>query len=533
MKIASNPIQAAYINGQSGIEDFFKYPIRPDWNQLCRNVLDSYKNRDFLDILKIQNSHIEDPVLQRNLQLLILPNTVILITGQQLGLFVSPLYTLYKTLTTILLSRKLNKEYNDYNFIPVFWLEGEDHDFDEINHAQYYDQNGSIFRVEHPEEEGKFGWSISKRQLLNQIGDILQTIQNSFQETEFTEPLFQRLRQFYQENKFWTKAFSDLLRDIFRGTGLLLYNPADAQVKKLSAEFFINLAIKNKELTNAFGNQTQKLTKSGFELQVPFDVGKSYIFISEGDGPRQHLLKTESGEYYFKGENSKLSEDTILAKAKSNPEWFSSTVLTRPIWQSWMLPVVSYIAGPAEIAYWAQLKPAFEALNVEMPHLTPRISITLLEPKIQRLLKKYEINLDEIIIDKDEFVREQIKRLESSNLENDFSAIRKKLKENEELIQNSVLSIDPTLKDLVTKTFDNASTTISKLENRILKRLEEKNVLVVRHLEEIHTAIFPDNQIQERYIGSLYFLNKYGPGLPEKIASQVDPVKYTHQIAEL
>ena len=530
MAASDNKLYQLYKRNDSHAISFFRYPLKPDWTKISEAIISNYKHNTFLKVLADQNKHIDNP---KYLELLDQKNSVVLVTGQQLGLFVSPLYTVYKILTAILYSQKLSSEIKDYNFVPVFWLEGEDHDFAEINHAYYFNKDGKLSEVVHEENQNEIGFSISKRSISHKISDIIDTLQNNLQNTEFSALLFNDLKKIWKAEKKWNQAFSELIQLIFKDSGLLVFNPADEKVKKLSKPFFHQLIENNDNIVTAFIKQSDLVKDAGFDNQVFVDINKSYIFLSfEGNA---RLVVQKDGSDHFSIKNSEISWNTeqLLKILDQNPEWFSSTVLTRPIWQSWMLPVVSYIAGPGEIAYWAQLKKGFEIFNVQMPHVMPRFSFTLLEPKIKRLMKKYEIDISEVSGDMNNFIREQIRKTHNLKLENEFHQIKKQLTSSSEIIQNQMDAIDPTLKSVAQKTFENASSTIEKLQNRILRRIEEKESLAVQHFNEIHKSIFPNGNPQERVISSIYFLNKYGPNWLKQMIDQTEMDNFNQQIIGL
>ena len=393
MATTSNQIYKLYLDNNPAVTSLFKYPLNPDWEKISSNIIRNFKNQQFLKILADQNKDINN---KKYLNHLDQKNTVVLVTGQQLGLFVSPLYTVYKILTTILYAQKLSAEIKNYNFVPVFWLEGEDHDFAEINHAHYFNKSGNLSEVIYREANSEIGLSISKRLISEQISTIIDEMRSALIETEFSPSLFEQLKHIWKPNRPWHQAFCDQVRFMFNDTGLLIFNPADEKVKQISQPFFRFLVENNRDIVNAFAKQSDRLKDSGFDNQVIVDQDKSYIFLSYKDGARIALQRAQRDQFVLKNVEKPLEKQDLLNMLEKNPKWFSSTVLTRPIWQSWMLPVVSYVAGPGEIAYWAQLNEGFNSFNVQMPHVLPRLSMTMLEPKIQRLLKKYAIDINQV-----------------------------------------------------------------------------------------------------------------------------------------
>jgi len=529
----TNTLFQDYLLQKETIASFFNYPLQPSRDQVCEDVLANYKHRQFLQELGRQNEPNPDVSVQEQINLLSQSNTVLVVTGQQLGIFVSPLYTIYKILTAILLSRKLAMQFEQYHFLPVFWLEGEDHDFAEVNHAQLFDKAGSIIKIEHPDYTNYHQYSMSKRPLSLEITNILQQLRDELQETEFSIPLFEKLEKIYVPECPWVEAFAGHLQVVFEGLGLLLFNPSTQRVKEYSQDFFVQLLKDNNRVTEALLKQSQAIQSHGYENQVPVDPQKSYLFLSTDGLHRRHLLRRNSSEFYFKDSDKTYSCPELIEMIRSHPDWCSSSVLSRPLWQSWMLPVIAYVGGPAEVSYWAQLKGAFDKMHVVMPVVYPRIRLTLIEPKIKRLLDKFDLNYDSINSDTEQFIVEFMKSHQSPHLQEEFKKLNRCLNERAKVIQNQVKTVDPTLDNLVKKTFENVSTTIDKLHTRVFKGVEEKEQTITKQLRNLHQQIYPDGQLQERYISSLYYLNKFGPQWIRQLMQEVNVDETGHQVIYL
>lgn len=529
----ANKLFQDYLLQKEPLASFFDYSLKSPWDQVCEDVLANYKHRQFLQELGRQNEANPDVSVQEQIKQLSQSNTVLVVTGQQLGLFVSPLYTIYKILTTVLLSQKLSLQFKQYHFLPVFWLEGEDHDFAEVNHAQLFDKTGSIIKIEHPDYTNYHQYSISKRSLSLEITNILQQLRDELQETEFSIPLFEKLEKIYLPERPWVEAFAGHIQMLFEGLGLLLFNPSTLRVKEYSQDFFIQLLQENSPITEALLKQSQAIQSHGYENQVPVDPQKSYLFFSTDGQSRRHLLRRNSNEFYFKDSDKTYVSPELIEMIRNHPDWCSSSVLSRPIWQSWMLPVIAYVGGPAEVSYWAQLRSAFKKMQVVMPVVYPRIRLTLIEPKIQRLLDKFDLSYDSINPDAEHFIVDFMKSRQSPQLQEEFQQLNSYLNERAKVIQNQVTTVDPTLDNLVKKTFENVSATIEKLQTRIFKGVEEKEQTITKQLRTLHQYIYPDGQLQERYISSLYYLNKFGPQWIRQLMQDGKVDEYGHQVVSL
>ncbi len=335
------------------------------------------------------------------------PDSRIIITGQQLGLFASPLYTIYKLITTIKLAELLNSQKSNHKFIPVFWLETEDHDFQEINHSGIFNKN---FRPEQIRYEGQDRDKVSIRhyQLEKTIEDLIDNLKDRLIETEFSNDLYNNLRSHFQPGTGWSAAARSFLRELFEPYGLLFFEPGDEKIKHSSIPFFNQLIEDNDKVFALFNKTSEKLQASGYHNQVKVIPGQTYIHIENDSLQRMHLYRQDE-LFGFKDEGVHYSLNETIKKLQENPLTISTTVISRPLLQSWLLPVAAYVAGPGEIAYWAQLGSLFDHFKLDMPYLYPRISATIVEPKIKRYLMKYAISPENLLPKKGDFIDQYYK----------------------------------------------------------------------------------------------------------------------------
>ncbi|MBD3226142.1 MAG: bacillithiol biosynthesis cysteine-adding enzyme BshC [Caldithrix sp.] len=530
--LSTNSIHQDYITQNQSIAPLFRWPLIPDWNKLSKQVKPTDTHRNFMDELIRQNSFIEHDKVKKHVAALSHDNSRIVITGQQLGLFISPLYTIYKIISTIRLSDYLQSHVEGYQFVPVFWLEGEDHDFAEVQKMYYWDAQNELKHVKYEEHPQETGISINKRYLNKNIVNLLEILENDVQDTDFSATLWKHLNRIYKPGLIWTEGFAEHLRSIFNAYGLLLFNPGLPEVKRKSRLFFEQWLDNVQIINNAIKNNSATLLENNYFTQAHYAKERSNISLSYEDGERQHVL-LEGEKYRIKERNLQWNGKQINKLLKDHPEWFSSTVLSRPVWQSWMLPVVSYVAGPSEIAYWAQLIDTFNTMELTMPHLQPRISVTLLEPKITRLLQKYELEENAIPIDKKSFIQEIVRKRHLHDTETEFKELDRELLAWQDRILMKTKEIDTTLEKQVNKSFDNARKGLSKLHKKLIGREEEKHNLMVNHLETIYQSYYPDKKAQERVLGSLYYFNKFGEQWLERVMHNTDIFKYEHQYVRL
>ncbi len=529
MKI--NALYAEYLRQTEKADSLFEQKLNPDWPALAREVSGNRLQGRTLELLADQNRGGADDSVDKRLQTMKGKQVVCIVTGQQLGLFLSPLYIVYKTLSAIKLAESLNRRYRDICFLPVFWLEGEDHDYEEVSSLSILDKSGELSRFSLKEESARQGLSMNKRVFPGEIKELIYALKESLTPTEFSKPLFEFLTAVYRPGTSWLAAFRQHLAALFRGRGLLFFNAGDARIKEQSRDFFREVINRNGELLEAFLSGSEELKKSGCKAQVNVQPERAYLFFNAENGRRLALnrrgetfLNREEGVSYSRGELLRLLEE--------EPGRFSSTVLTRPLWQSYLLPTLSYVAGPGEIAYWAQLRPAFNLLGLTMPHVQPRHSVTLLEPRVAKLLQRFHIEPATMHADMRAFIHRHLKEKELPELSAYFEEMHRIKHEKEKELLEIIGKIDPTLKGPAQKSFYRAMESLDQLHNRLVRRVREKNTLLTDQLTHVHRAIIPAGP-QERVLSAVYFQNKYGTHWLERLFTQLPDRFDRHRYVEI
>ena len=527
-----NSFYHAFLSANTRTDRYLLPFDKINWENVCKTVMSDHdRYRDVKQILANQNNDLNSDKAQKNLDDLANPESIILITGQQLGIFASPIYTIYKLITTIKLAEVLNQKNNTYKFIPVFWLETEDHDFQEINSVGLMDRQFDPRRINYTgEDRGKVPLRYYKVE--GQIDNFLNALFSNLLETEFTTDLKSRLRGYYKINISWMHAAREFLKDMFSDTGLLFFEPGAEDIKKISVEFFKQLLNENKKITDSFAKISAELNKLGYPNQVTNVPGKTFIHIEEKDHQRYHLYRSENG-FRLKESDNVLSKAEVEQLITDNPIRISTSVISRPLLQSWLLPVAAYIAGPAEIAYWAQMGKLFTLFDLTLPVVYPRISATLIEPKIDRYIDRYTVDIENIPLKSNLFLETYFKHQVRDESNDPIKFIRNALARGEEGLAVYLDSVDSTLIDPGKKTIERMKQTLDNFENRVIKVLEEKESRLTVHLEQIHSAFFPEGVPQERFLSIVYFLNKFGPQFIDQLTRKLELDISHHQFISL
>ncbi len=522
-----NKIFETYLRSTTEVTDWFAHARLPNWQQVAKQVAQSRNNR-LISVLIQQNQSVPFPAQKQNLALLQNPNTLVVVTGQQLGFLASPLYIVFKALTTVALCQQLNRRVAGFQFVPVFWLEGDDHDFVEVNKAFVFDRQHELQKLELnlPEAGRK---PVRLLHFPDSVTEELQTLKQVLQETEFSAALFKQLLQIYRPGENWLKGFKEFLQTLVGPFGVLFFNPGSQTVKASSKPFFEQLLVKNDRLLQALQEQSVKFAKP----QVTVNPERSYLFLLTEANERQPLLRRGQQRFQVFGDSRLWSLNELQNLLQQAPWRFSCSVLTRPLWQSWMLPVVSYVAGPAEIAYWAQLKMAFQQLNLPMPHLQPRFSATLLEPKIVRLLSKFNLQPAAIPQEPGGWIQDFFRQNHLQELQENHETLQNHLQKAQHNYLELVSKFDPTLAGTVNKTFANLQKQMEQLNKRLIRTYRQKNEQLTEQLLVLHRFLWPLGKPQERVLSPVYFQNKFGNQWLQKVAKAINIEQPEHQFLEV
>ncbi len=490
------------------------YSHRNELVQVLRKTNQKYKGgeKTFRNIEKIQSE-----------------KTFAVVTGQQMGLFSGPLYTIYKTIGAIKTAELLENKYPEYNFVPVFWLEQEDSDFPEINHSGIITKNNEYLNVIYEKSyKNEQNTPILEHLFTDNIQKSIKELSESLSETEFSENLIKNISGFYEKGKKINDAFAEWINFLFKDYGLIIFNPSDQNIKKLLSPVFKKAIQEAEKIHLIVQNHTKKLIENGYSEQVC--TFPSYLHCLD----KQNKLNFKKRDKFrLKTPFTDNDKTELLKLLEIKPEYFSPNVLLRPIAQDSMLPTIAYIAGPGETAYFAQITPLYEFFNIRQPYIIPRPSLTIVEKKIGSLLEKYQI--------KPEFVMQKGKVLKNE-LVFRFSEVRtaEKLQKGWEKITNelmnlrdSLISADPTLSGLLDTTVKKMGEVYKILQKKAGDAEKRKNSEVTNHAVKMLNFIFPEDDFQERKINILYFLNKYNFEFISLLHEQIEVNNPRHQVLYL
>lgn len=481
-------------------------------------------------ILNNQNREFQSSIKTlANIDLLGNDNTFTVVTGQQLGFFGGPLYTIYKAITTVKLANKLTQDFPDYNFVPVFWLEGEDHDFEEINKTTHLNSNNELSVVEYliggkPLERniGATGNIVFDEH----IGDFFTKLENTLPLTDYSKSLFELMRGYYFKGNTFLKAFAGFFNHVYEDSGLIYINTNQSEFKKVLSPLFVNEINSNSQTSKLVIQKSVELEEH-YHAQIKAKALNLFMFYKGG----RHLIEpSDSGDYYLKNLRQRYTKDELLAIASNTPELLSPNVVIRPLCQDTLLPTISYVGGPGEIAYFAQLKPVYEYFKVVMPIIYPRASVTLIEEKITKVLEKYSIEAEDLFGEVESVLSKVSEQVSEVKVDTLFESLGNKVNDAVNEARFGIQQIDPTLNGSIDGTLTKFQQQLEVLKQKTQKAQQQKEEVSLKQIKKASLNIFPNENFQEREFNVIQYLNKYGPDFVKWISNEIVIDKFQHQI---
>ena len=440
------------------------------------------------------------------------PRSVAVVTGQQAGLFGGPLYTLLKAISAIRLARRVEQTHG-VPAVAVFWVDAEDHDLDEIRSCGVLDADQ---RLEHVSLSiaAATGTPAAAVRLGDEVNAVVDALAVTLPQTDFTADLIADLRGAYATGRGLVDAFAVWLEQLLGDLGLVVFDPSDPAAKSLVAELFereITSAGTTTSLAQAAG---EKLRQAGFHVQVELHPDAVALFLL--DDTRRAIRK--AGDRLRIGDEL-VDPTALLDRLRERAACLGPNVLLRPIVQDRLFPTVCYVAGPNELAYLAQLKRVYEHFDVPMPLIAPRISATLVDAAVLKFLRRHDIAV-ETLHPQDE---SELNRLLGAQLpetvDQAMRAAADAIRDRMQSVRTAVADVDPTLSGAADSTLGRMEHDLRNLQNKVVKAAKRRDQTLRRQFARVQTQIFPQGSPQERAVGMVYFLNRYGPALIDRLVT--------------
>lgn len=442
-------------------------------------------------------------------------NCVAIVTGQQAGLFGGPLFTLLKALTALQLAEHVRREHG-VPAVAVFWVDAEDHDWDEVKSCGVLDGDATPRSISIGNPLGAHAGPVARVQLDETIAAAVTDLQSALPATEFTTPLLDDLRQAYQPGVGMADAFARWLERILGTRGLVVFDSSDPAAKPLAAHVFAQEIDHAGETSRLATEAGEALRGRGYHAQVtPNDDSLALFHMNAGREP----IKIAAGGLQV-GDNTTPAA-TLAERARQHPVEFSPNVLLRPIVQDTIFPTVCYVAGPSELAYLAQLRGVYEAFSLPMPLIYQRATATLVDSNAMRFLSKYDVQLESLRAQDEAALNELLIAQLPASVEVAIQVAGDTIEQRMDALAREVPLIDATLEGATRSALSRMQDDLKKLHGKIVQAAKRKDETLRRQFHHAQAQAFPSGHPQEREVGFVTFLNKYGPSLVDRLTESL------------
>ncbi|HEY9595778.1 MAG TPA: bacillithiol biosynthesis cysteine-adding enzyme BshC [Spirochaetia bacterium] len=488
-----------------------------------------YDRAGVADVLAEQNARFgaARPAME-SIERLRNPRSMVVIGGQQAGLFGGPLYTVHKALTVLSLARRMAKEL-DAPVVPLFWIASEDSDLAEVDHAYVTGRDGALAALRIP-GSGPDKVPVSSVRLGDPIASLLRDLEGLLPEGPFVEEVLAELRAAYTPGRTYPQAFGAWMAWLFSGMGLAVVDPSDDRLKRIAAPLFEREILEGSPVSAAVMEQTEKLVSAGYGAQIELRPGFLTLFHQD---PARDAIVVKDRSYELKSSGKRYTREELRALLASRPGLFTPNAVLRPLFQDTLFPTLACVLGPAELAYFSELTLAYERMGVNMPLMFPRASLTLVEPKVEKLRSKLAVGIPEVIARGERIIDDILSRGIPASLTGEIASARDATAAAWRGILSRIDSLDPTLHRTAELGSNRALYQLDVMERKVAQAARRKNALLRDQVNRLVAALAPRGGLQERTLCTLPFLARHGRELMDTCLEAIDPFAPEHRVVEL
>jgi bacillithiol biosynthesis cysteine-adding enzyme BshC len=485
-------------------------PVEPAaWRDAVQRAQQQPRDRARLvEVLQAQQAHRNAPPESRAaVARLADPTTVAVVTGQQAGVFGGPMYTLLKALTALQLARRTEREQN-VPAVAIFWVEAEDHDWEEVRSCTVLDAEFEPRTVTLADLEGAGELPVAKLQLDARVEQAIEELATVLPQTEFTADVLASIRQAWHPGRGLACAFATWIETLLGRHGLIVFESADPAAKSLVAGVFARELLAPGKTAELAAKAGDTLAARGHAPQVVPHADSVSLFSLD---PVRRSIRRQ-GDQLAIGD-SLHSGDDLSRDALARPAAFSPNVLLRPIVQDTLFPTICYVAGPSELAYLGQLRGVYEQFGVPMPLMFPRATATLLDSGATRFLAKYGLPIEELRTPDESVLNKLLESQLPASVEQSLRDAATQTQQAMTRVIEALPALDPTLEGAARTTLGKMEHDLRSLHSKVIHAAKKRDDTLRRQFRRAQAQAFPEGHPQERTLGVVYFLNKYGPGV--------------------
>lgn len=528
----NNQLLADYWSGSENLQSFYEYMYHDEAFKTRLNYLKSkhYYHKELSEIIRsfMEPFGISEEVKEN---LTALENgSVAIVGGQQAGILTGPLYSVHKAISVILLAKEQSAKLGE-KVVPLFWIAGEDHDLEEINHTYTIVKGTPKKRVYNERTKRKTMASTTEIQR-DEMVNLIDTIFYEYGETKYTKDLYELCVQQLEQSRTFTEFFARIMNVLFKDEGLLMVDAAFVPFRHFESSFFVKMVEQNEQIANAVVWKEKELESAGYGTPInAMSENANLFYVHEGE---RYLLERKDRQYKDSTGFITLNADQLLEVAKMSPEQLSNNVVTRPLMQEMTIPVLAFVGGPGELAYWAILKEAFKVLDLQMPILAPRLNITLVDRKVDKLLLDNNLTIADVLDGESKNLKQQyLESVQEVEAKMQLASINNLLKEQYEKLDAHLTNQQLQLQSIVEKNLKYHEMQLDYLNKKIEQQVFIKHDKTIRQFDMMNAEIYPNENLQERVYNPFQYLNSYGPTLIQDLCSLPLTIANKHNVIHL
>ncbi len=440
-------------------------------------------------------------------------DTVAVVTGQQAGLFGGPLYTLLKAISAIRLARQVEARHG-VPTVAVFWVDAEDHDLDEIHACNILDAEQSVATLVLSLLPTAAGAPAATVRLGGDIDRLLDQLTAALPQTDFTDEVAAGLREAYTQGHGLVEAFAIWIEQRLGHLGLVVFDASDPAAKPLAAPLFQREVRQPGVTATLAGAAGERLRAAGFHAQVDAQPDSVALFQL---GERRLPIRRDGDQFRIGDE--RISGEVLLSRLDDDPAAVGPNVLLRPVVQDRLFPTVCYVAGPNELAYLAQLKEVYAHFDVPMPLMASRMTVSLVDAAVIKFVRRHELGVETLHRKDESLLNELLGAQLPESVDQAMRAADATVREQMEALAVAVTAVDQTLAGAAESTRGRMERDLKNLRNKVVQAAKRRDQTLRRQFARAQTQLFPSGTPQERTIAGLFFLNRYGPALIDRLVT--------------
>jgi len=496
-----NNLITDYIKQKETVKPFYKYaPTLESFAQIIeerkkfpfhRETIVSVLQQQYAEVTSVNDA------VKQNIDSLKNETTFTVTTGHQLSLFTGPLYVLYKIISTINLAKTLKEKYTSYNFVPVYWMASEDHDFAEINHIHLFNK--------------KIEWKLEAKGTSGElptetIADVLKELKDTLGDTEAAKQLEHLFENAYLFNSSLAGAMRALINVLFGKYGLVIVDGNNQKLKKIFIPVMEEELLKQTSFEKVNATSTL-LTALKYKPQVnPRNL--NLFFIEEG--LRERIVQAQDGDYEVVNTNLKFTKEFMVDLLHKQPEHFSPNVVLRPLYQETVLPNIAYVGGPGEISYWLQYKSLFDYHTIHYPALILRNNVLIMDAGSFKKMEGFKLTFADLFKPYDDLAKKYI--AEQAGVQIDFADEIQQINNAFVTIAEKATLIEQTLTSSIKAEQQKTLNSIEAIDKKILAAIKRKHDTALNQIKALTEKVFPNKTFQERYQNFIPYYLKYDVG---------------------